>query len=97
MIGASRTTIGMIAGALYFWGISLTTHLIPNAGGFLYLAGLVPVRFAEWWLLIWLFYDRPLQQKKTGWRIVLIATGWSYVIDIPAIGGLILTGGFWVC
>jgi hypothetical protein len=45
------------------------TH--PTAGLFdgfpyLYLAGLLPVRIAEWWLLIWLFYDRKLRQPAKG-------------------------------
>ena len=67
-VGGVRTLIGMAAGAAYYglWTlIPRMTH--PTAGLFdgfpyLYLAGLLPVRIAEWWLLIWLFYDRALRQ-----------------------------------
>src|SRR5258707_1290492 len=64
---------------------------------FLYLAGLLPVRIVEWWLLIWLFYDRKLRQPAKGWRMVGLGTIWSYVLDAPAIAGFIATAGFWVC
>ena len=63
----------------------------------LYLAGLLPVRIAEWWLLIWLFYDRKLREPAKGWRMVGLGTIWSYVLDAPAIAGFIATAGFWVC
>ena len=61
-VGATRTLIGMVAGALYF-GVWMTVqdpamrppntpfHGLP----FVYLAGLLPVRIAEWWLVVWLF------------------------------------------
>lgn len=96
-IGATRTAIGMAAGALYLGLVVLVADAVPRAGGIAYLAGLLPVRIAEWWLLLWMFYDRPLEHKKRGWGMVALMTAWSYLIDIPAIAGLILTGGFWVC
>jgi hypothetical protein len=96
LVGGVRTLIGMGAGAAYFgfW------RLIPDAataGGIGYLIGLLPVRMAEWWLLLWLFYDRRLQQRPKDWRIVVLATIWSYVLDVPALIGLLVTGGVWVC
>jgi hypothetical protein len=102
-VGGVRTLIGMAAGAAYYglWTlIPRMTH--PTAGLFdgfpyLYLAGLLPVRIAEWWLLIWLFYDRKLRQPAKGWRMVGFGTIWSYVLDAPAIAGFIATAGFWVC
>ena len=102
-VGAVRTLIGMAAGVAYYglWTlIPRMTH--PTAGLFdgfpyLYLAGLLPVRIAEWWLLIWLFYDRALRQPAKGWRMVGLGTIWSYVLDAPAIAGFIATAGFWVC
>ena len=57
-VGAVRTLIGMAAGAAYFglWDLMKRTGHVPGDihGGFplLYLAGLLPVRIAEWWLLI---------------------------------------------
>jgi hypothetical protein len=55
------------------------------------------VRIAEWWLLIWLFYDRELREVAKDWRMVGLGTVWSYVLDAPATAGLIATAGFWVC
>ena len=97
-VGGVRTLIGMAAGAAYFY--SNLWQQIPgvgNAGGLGYLAGLIPVRVAEWWLLLWLFYDRRLSQTRKGWRTVAFATVWSYVLDLPAFIGFFVTGGVWVC
>ena len=102
-VGAVRTLIGMAAGAAYFglWFlIDRTAHLPggPFTGfPYLYLAGLLPVRIAEWWLLIWLFYDRKLREPAKDWRMVGLGTIWSYVLDAPAIAGFITTAGFWIC
>jgi len=101
-VGGVRTLIGMAAGAAYFGLWSLIDPSAPPRGMFggfpyLYLAGLLPVRIAEWWLLIWLFYDRALRQPGKGWRMVGLGTIWSYVLDAPAMAGFIATAGFWVC
>jgi hypothetical protein len=95
-IGGVRTLIGMAAGVAYFnlW------RLIPGtaaASGFGYMGGLVPVRFGEWWLLVWIFYDRELRQARKNWCTVALATIWSYVLDVPALVGFLVTGGVWVC
>ena len=71
----------------------LTSPNVP----YLYLVGLLPVRIAEWWLLIWMFYDRGLNQRAKGWRTVGMGTTWSYVLDAPAIAGFFATAGFWIC
>jgi hypothetical protein len=93
----------MVAGAAYFGLWFLIDPTARQPGGplsgfpYLYLAGLLPVRIAEWWLLIWLFYDRKLREPAKGWRMVGLGTIWSYVLDAPAIAGFIATAGFWVC
>ena len=96
LVGGVRTLIGMAAGAAYYelW------RLIPGmegAGGIGFLGGLLPVRLVEWWLLLWLFYDRPLQQGSKDWRVVGLATVWSYALDVPAVIGFFVTGGLWIC
>jgi hypothetical protein len=99
-VGAVRTVIGMVAGAGYFGLWWMIDPRFPGASdSFLlpYLAGLLPIRIAEWWLLIWLFYDRELRQIARDWRMVALGTIWSYVLDAPAIAGFIATAGFWVC
>ena len=66
-VGAVRTAIGMAAGAAYFGGWNVVdaaafqVRAEPNFFPWFYLAGLLPVRIAEWWLLIWLFFDRELR------------------------------------
>lgn len=100
-VGAVRTLIGMAAGAAYYGMWHVLGASAFRTGGdsfpFLYLAGLLPVRLAEWWLLIFLFYDRKLREVAKGWRMVGLGTIWSYVLDAPAIAGFIATAGVWVC
>src|ERR1043166_3767794 len=92
VVGATRTLIGMAAGAAYF-GIMLFAMPLTNVPGLvLFPAGLFPVRILEWWLLIWLFYDRRFETKKLDWKVVLAGTFWSYLCDVPAMAGLIATG-----
>lgn len=92
-VGGVRTLIGMAAGAAYYgvW------QLITDPGGIAYLIGLVPVRVAEWGFLLWLFYDHRLQQREKDWRCIAFGTVWSYVLDVPALFGFVVTGGLWVC
>lgn len=103
-VGGTRTLIGMAAGAAYFglWMVAQSHYGRPaitafHSFPFLYLAGLMPVRIAEWWLLLWIFYDRALKQRAKGWRTVMLGTAWSYVLDAPAIAGFFVTAGFWIC
>ena len=102
-VGAVRTLIGMAAGAAYLglWVLIERTgyRLRSPVEGipWPYLIGLLPVRIAEWWLLIWLFYDRELREVAKDWLMVVLGTIWSYVLDALAIAGFIATAGFWVC
>jgi hypothetical protein len=93
----------MAAGAAYFglWTLLMASGA-RGGGGFLtvsigYLIGLAPVRVAEWWFLLWLFYDRQLRQKRKDWNWVALGTGYSYALDIPALLGFCITGGAWIC
>jgi hypothetical protein len=92
LVGLTRTLIGMAAGAAYF-ALWYALQIPPDF--FIYLAGLIPIRFFEWWLLLLLFY-RPLKSSRDTPTIAL-ATGASYILDIPATFGFILTGGVWIC
>lgn len=95
-VGAARTVIGMAFGTL------LTMLLFPlvfiSSPGLVigYLA-FIPVRLLEWWLIIFIFYDRSLQTRGKDWSNAGLGTAWSYVLDAPAIIGLVATGGFWIC
>jgi hypothetical protein len=101
IVGAVRTLIGMAAGAAYFALAFTLARTYPDIarvhGEGLYMTGLLPVRIAEWWLLIWLFYDRRFEQPAKGWKMVALGTVWSYALDLPALFGFLATAGFWVC
>ena len=60
------------------------------------IAGLAVLRLAEWWLLLWLFYDRHLSSRR-GWGVACGGTVWSFILDIPAAIGYIFAAGVWIC
>ena len=102
LIGGARVLIGVVTGAALVGVFAGLTKLLPqvdigDAGGAAFLAALVPIRIFEWWLLIWLFYDRRLIQKDRGWKVVCLGTVWSFILDIPTIAGFFAAGGFWIC
>ena len=97
LVGGARTLIGVIAGAVYVGALALLPQPWVTRGGLLFLLGLLPMRIVEWWLLLWLFYDRRFERPALGWRVVALATGWSFALDVPAIAGMFVTGGFWIC
>lgn len=89
VIGGVRTAIGIVVGAIYY--------LLCPLPGVAYLAGLFPIRLAEWWFLLWLFY-RPRDEKESfDSPAIIVGTVWSYLLDLPATLGLLVTGGFSVC
>jgi hypothetical protein len=99
-IGATRTGIGLVAGMAY-GGLALLTVGIFGEGassGVYYMLGLLPIRFLEWWLLLWIFFrtqigDRGKVASGIGLGIVV-----SYVLDAIGISAaLVLPGGVWVC
>jgi len=91
VVGTTRTGIGLAFGAV---AVFLTSALGFETGTSLFLIALVPVRFIEWWLLVWLFYDRQLAKLRLGWEVALLGTIWSFVLDIPTIIGLVIVGKF---
>jgi len=95
-VGAVRTLIGMVVGALYF-GAQLAIARSPPRQRSRVHGRLAPVRVAEWWFLIWLFYDRPLEHKRRGWWCVALGVVWSFLLDVPAIYGLLSVTRFYVC
>ena len=94
-VGGARTLLGMAVGSAYF-GLWYAFSKM-DIGRAPYVIGLVPIRCAEWWLLLWWFYDRALAKPRLGWNMVLLGTIWSYICDLPAILGYLLTGGLSVC
>jgi MFS family permease len=102
LVGTTRTVIGVVVGVAYWLGLAALLSAFPppeRGAGLTYLAvaGLIPVRLAEWQFLIWLFYNREWKDRHKRWTTSAIATGWSFLLDIPAIIGLIMTSGIWIC
>lgn len=63
-----------------------------------YLAGLLPVRLAEWLLLLHLFFDRNLKKRAKDIKSVLAGAAWSYCLDAVGVGAaLVIPGGIWFC
>src|SRR3990172_6969077 len=70
LVGGVRTVIGLAAGAAY-WALTQLFHeSLGRLGIPGYLVGLLPIRLLEWWLVVWLFYDRRLVRPARGWATV---------------------------
>ena len=108
-VGAARTGIGIGAGLAYgaLW-FFLATQILrtdqPGHGGqstiaeYAYLAGLLPVRLAEWLLLLHLFFDRHLKNRATSLKSAVAGSVWSYCLDAIGIGAaFVIPGVVWVC
>lgn len=93
LVGVTRTLLGMLFGVVVgivgFWALELALTI--------FLVALIPVRFLEWWILLRMFYDRKAEDKNKLWEHVALGVLCSFVLDIPAIFGFIVTGGFWIC
>lgn len=97
-IGGARTGIGIVAGIAYGFLALSTGWFRGNAGAGLYLLGLLPVRIAEWWLLLWLFFGKQIRDDGNLFWGVTIGIAVSYVLDAIGIAAaFVLPGGMWVC
>ena len=99
-VGLTRTGIGLAAGALYggLWIFGLNKLISGDSGPILYYIFLLPVRLAEWYLLVWLFFDRKLQNRTLLWKSIAFGTLCSYALDAFGVGAaFVLPGGLWIC
>ena len=101
-VGLTRTGIGLAAGALYggLWILALNKFntMEGESSAVLFYVFLLPIRLAEWVLLIWLFLDRGLQQRGRMWKYAAFGTICSYALDaIGVAAAFVLPGGIWVC
>ena len=95
-VGGTRTVIGMIIGTVIGF-LLFPLFFVGELGFIIYYLLFIPVRLFEWWLVLLLFYDRQLQTRPKDWRNAGLGTVWSYVLDAPALIGLLATGGLWIC
>jgi hypothetical protein len=96
-VGGARTAIGMTAGAACYLGFAFAGDAFGIHPASWFYVGLIPIRIAEWWLLVWLFFDRKLDNRNSGWVVAGAGTVWSYILDLPAAFGFFTVGGVWVC
>jgi hypothetical protein len=95
-VGASRMVLGLAFGTILAM-LSFPFAFIGGVGLLIYLIGLVPVRLLEWYIILKGFYivagdDFP-DLKRPMWIGVLV----SFLLDIPALIGLVTATGFWIC
>jgi hypothetical protein len=100
-VALARTGIGLVAGAIFggIWILAATGE--GKAAGFasgLFFALLIPVRIAEWCLLIHLFFDKGLVDRNKDTKYAAFGVIWSFVLDaIGIFSAFVVPGGFWIC
>jgi hypothetical protein len=102
-VGLARTGIGLVAGTL-FGGASIliSSHLQNNWPGWvtlpIFFSFLIPIRLAEWSLLIHFFFDRGLIQRDKLLDFAALGSLWSFVLDaVGIVAAFVVPGGFWIC
>lgn len=99
-VGAARTAIGLVAGLVFgaAWMFLSSRVFHFQDPGFSYFLGLLPVRIAEWLLLLHLFFDRHLKDWRKAIKSAVAGSIWSYCLDAIGIGAaLVMPGGIWIC
>ena len=94
--GIARTALGLAVGIGF---ASLLAHLnVPHTTVAFYVL-LLPVRFGEWLLTIWLFFSRRTLLARPGLaRQAVLGSAYSYLLDVPAvISVFVLPRGAWIC
>jgi hypothetical protein len=77
----------MAVGGMYVWSVFRPTGRPPNeVFGFLtYWFSFVPLRIAEWWVLLRIFYLPRGDGRMV--ELILWGTGVSYLADVPVAVG----------
>lgn len=102
-VGLARTGIGLVAGTLFGAGSLLMSSLFGNKlpdwlPTVVFFGLLIPVRLAEWSLLIHFFFDKGLVQRAKDLKFAAFGTLWSFVLDAVGIfAAFVVPGGFWIC
>lgn len=95
LFGAVRTALGLMGG-IGFAALALKVGLADSEPAF--YAALAPVRLAEWLLVLYFFYVRSGLARGRWLGYALLASLWSYVLDVPAVLALFaVPGGTWIC
>jgi len=95
IVGSVRTLIGIVAGIGVVFAAERIGFDAPSWG---FYAVMLPVRIAEWLLLLKLFYERGDWRwgRALGWAGIGYLA--SCLLDLPAVASaLLLPGGVWIC
>jgi len=97
-VGATRTGIGLVAGLSYGLATALVSNFVSEKLGLaLFFTLLIPLRLAEWLILLRLFFWDALG-RKVPWKWMALGTGWSFALDGIAIAcAFVVPGGIWIC
>lgn len=81
-----RTGLGAVCGYLY---VSAWGFFGPLDGSILliivFYGGLFITRVAQWWLVLWLFWDGAVRAPQRGWACAVMGALLSHFLDLPAL------------
>jgi len=90
-----RTLIGLILGfgynAFFYNLLSVNANRAPFGGDDapLFFGLMVVLRLIEWSIIVFIFYDRKLINKKYFVKAIVLGAIFSFILDIPILFGLI--------
>ena len=102
-VGLARTLIGLGVGVTFgltyaFLMESLAHRWSDSLSAVAFFGPLIPIRLAEWALLIHIFFDRGLVQRAKDLKYASIGAAWSFLLDAAGVAAaLVIPGGIWVC
>jgi hypothetical protein len=101
-VGLARTGIGLVAGTLFGAASLLMSSFVEKlpdpVAGVIFFGLLIPVRLAEWSLLIHFYFDKGLVQRAKDLKFAAFGSLWSFVLDAVGIfAAFVVPGGFWIC
>jgi hypothetical protein len=101
LVGLARTGIGIVVGVTFGLSWGLLYGSAQQSGEWwivAYYALLLPIRMGEWYLLLWLFFDRGQGNRGRMLKYAALGTGLSYGLDFLAVAAaLVVPGGMWIC
>jgi hypothetical protein len=91
----ARTGLGIVV------GVSFATLILKfgiGSSDFPFYVALLPIRFVEWAVIIWLFFRNSRESELRLTLYSLLGSLWSYLLDVPAIvAAFVVPGGMWIC
>ena len=102
-VGLARTGIGLVAGTIFGGLWLLMSSFFENKwpdwlAAAVFFGLLIPVRLAEWSLLIHFYFDEGLVQRAKDLKFAAFGSLWSFALDAVGIfAAFVVPGGFWIC